>query len=233
VQEPFPASEVEIRNLGAEVQGEIVDTTGLPDSFVMKVHESDFSLACGKVADKHTPLVVQLGPDTDVFLKTHEEPRIEPELLVVGLRVHVKGLLGGTPEAPTLDADRVRVRAGRFDKGVVVEIDPATHSFRAEDGVLKDDFGGAVDSVRDVWVEILPETFFTKDASSEAGLYEAFETLEPDEYLEVRVFGLGDALEDFVRAYEIRAHVRHENGQDDDEGKDDEDDDDDDDEDDD
>ncbi|HKX45506.1 MAG TPA: DUF4382 domain-containing protein [Planctomycetota bacterium] len=201
VDEPFPAHSVEIAQ--SAFKGEIVSVDGLPDSIVIHVEPWHPAILCGQIGSGGTDVTVLLG-DAEILLQVIGKPELVPGDLVVGLVVVVQGDLSGPPEAPTIDATKLLVKAGRVDKADVAGFDEAASTFATEGGVFLVPFGGGVEP-GPLRVTIEPGCYFQANTKSEAAFYD----LLAKQPVEVRVQGLGTGTPGEVRAFLIKAKPDH------------------------
>ena len=202
--EPFTAARVELEDAHPDVDGFIVDLTGLPVELVMHV-EPDEPVIPDQVASSNTDVIVDLE-GASLFLDTENEPPLTTDDLLIAMAVEVEGPISGPNTAPTIDATKVKVRAGRIDDAVVTSIDRATSSFTTEGGELKDPFGSGVGS-GPLAVTFDPQAVVEDEAGSIDGFFDLFESLEAGESLVVEIEGIGTGAENTVIAFEVEAKI--------------------------
>lgn len=202
--EPFPAQLVELGDIPPSAEGKILDVAGIPSSFVMHALATDPVVVSGLVDSDTTDITVQLSA-TEIVLHLDARPTLMPTALLTGLELEVEGPVGGTPLMPTIAADLVRVRPGRFE-GTVTATTPGTSSFDATVNLEIDPFGDTV-TMPPYAVVLDPTAVFTGAATTETEFFDAFTNLMGGETLEVVVFGIGTGNPEEILAYEVHAVV--------------------------
>ena len=200
---PFLASEVEIDD-GPHFEGVITGLAGLPTTLLMHLDSDSPAIAAGQVASSSTDVTVQLGSST-MFLDTSGHPTLQGSQLLAGLKLEVHGAISGPPSAPSIAASQVKIKPGRF-KGTVATVSQATSSFVSSVTELEDPFGDNVTS-GPFTVHIAQGCVFEHDASSSAGFFAMFASLQPGQTLRVRVKGIGSGAANEVSAHEIEVEL--------------------------
>jgi hypothetical protein len=195
--EPFPAFKVEIQNALPRFEGFVTDVSGLPSELVMHLKANQPAILSGDVASTSTDVLVQLD-GAGLLLKVDGKPALAPADLLAGLKIEVEATLSGPPDAPVLDAGKVKVFAGRLDDALVGSTAPAAGSFTTFGGDLKDPFGGGV-TAGPLTVRIEPGCTFEGDAQSQAAFFALAGSAE------VEVLGIASGQPDEVRAFVVKS----------------------------
>ncbi len=220
---PFLASQALLDSPEVDFQGTIVDNSGLPESVVVSLGDDDLHFHGWQFRPNRRDVLVKLG-DTPVTLEVHGRPTVGRQRLAVGMRLKVTGNLTGLPDTPTIDATRLRLRPGRFDKADVATVDEANASFTTSRSRIKKSFGVDVGE-GPLNVRISPQARFEGDASNQAEFFRAVGASHARR-IDVRGEGVGSGVPNEVIVYELRLKVRG-GGHDDDEDDDDDEEDDD------
>jgi hypothetical protein len=198
---PFPAARVDRGR--QESHGTVVDVGDMPDDFTIHLNASEPAVVSGAVASSTTDVVVDLG-ETEIYLNTLGNPGLDASQLVNGLEVEVGGELGGSPESPGIEAQVVKVRAGRLH-GEAMSTEPEGSSFTALAGEITTPFSADV-TVGTIAVQFAEGVVIQGDATNADEFFALFDTLEAGAVLLVDVRGIGTG-ENAVLAYEVRVEI--------------------------
>lgn len=204
VAPPFPAAKIELEDAHPEFEGFVTSIAGLPASFTMHVQASEPAVVSGQIASSSTDVQV-LVAGAPVFLGTDGKPALATNDLLVGMKVEPQGLLSGPPNAPTIDASKVKVFPGRLE-GTVASIQVASSAFVVTGASIDDPFGAALGG-GPIDVRLAPNCVFEDDAGSAASFFALFQSLGAGAVLDVRVEGIATGQPNQVRAYVVRAKV--------------------------
>jgi len=132
----------------------------------------------------------------------------------------------GDPDRPVIVGTSAKLKPGHLIKGEVTEIvregdpeiDPQTGaescSLRLGENMIVQTFG---DLVTEGPLDVLfdDEACFRNDASSKEDLFQLFESLAEDEYIDLKIKGIGSGEPDEIVAHELKVKVRSRHGNDD------------------
>ncbi len=199
---PFPVRRIEINDERPEFEGAVSDTAGLPGTLVIRLEPHDPTVLSGAVASTSTDVTVQLSGDEPIFLKLPNENTVSTNALFVGVELRVRGTIGGSPSAPTIAADDLRIRPGRLD-GTVTSVNENLNQVVIDVDSVGDPFVvGALNSP--VVCGFAGNVAVERDATNVAELFALFDALQPGETLEVRLFGISDGSGGII-AHRIKA----------------------------
>lgn len=201
---PFPAYRMDIADPYPGFLGTVTDTSGLPESFDMRLVPGSPALASGLVDSEETDVTVFLL-DGELFLNSQDRPVLEPAQLVEGLMVEASGTLMGPSTAPSIGAERTRVVPGRLERARVTGILPSDSSFDTTGGLITFTFGAGLTEGIPGQLQLLidEDATFRGAAGVEASFYNLFDTLPPGETLWVNVEGIATGSAQQLTAFDI------------------------------
>jgi hypothetical protein len=202
MNEPFAATLVEIDVEEPEIEGVVVDVSGMPDTLTMRALSNEPAVRTGLIASAETNVLVEIG-NLRVRLDTRGNPSIARDLIQVGMQLEVQGTLAGPATAPVLTASRVTVHAGRFG-GFVTASSRGTNSFDAQVTQVFAPLGELVSSPP--FAVVFSDGAAVQGSALDVdGFFDLAESLQVDDVLAVQVLGIGSGVPNEVLAFEVEA----------------------------
>lgn len=190
-ESPFPAARIKIRDLRAEFEGTIIDNSGLPERFLMRLGHTDPTVLSNTIVAPEIGVNVHLDGDEPILLQLQHEPKVGLRGILPGLRARVRGTLSRLTDKPGIHADDVRIRPGRLG-GRVRRAAAGSRMLLVEWEEIGDPFGGRARLPNPVLATFARGAVVDGEASSVKGLFELWESLEPNQTMVVRVAGISD-----------------------------------------
>jgi len=225
---PFPQIELMIQEIekGAAIVEPVLIGLGDPATILIALDDPDLLVLSGNQIASVSELLVgqrvkvkfeafSAPPFDAVRLDVPDfEARVSGELFSVnGLPnsfvLHVKEgepAITGPPDAPTIQARRVKVKSALLSGATVTSVTPPT-GVGIVGGEMLGSFGNDVTPGGVQWLFFEPESIFFGAAKTREELFDVFNGLRPGQHLEVDVkgIGLGGIME--INAYQVHSRV--------------------------
>jgi len=201
---PFAACLVDVSGREPAFEGTITDVSGAPLAHVMRLDADAPAIVGGLVQGVTTDVRVVLG-SSSIRLAGAGEPALVPADLVPGLELETRGTLSGTALLPSLAASEVRVQGGLLRRAAVSAVDEANAQLTTSAGTLVDSFGASVTPGTQL-ILIQPAARFTGLARTQAEFFALLGGVQGN-VVEVSVRGLGSAVPNQIRAFELHTRL--------------------------
>jgi hypothetical protein len=178
-----------------QFEGTIIDTSGLPGGFVMRLGSWHPAVYASSTKPTNPELFVRLDGDEKITLKLRHLPEVGTDGLLVGLQATVVAAWPWPTDEPdwdrkTVDTDAVRIRPGRLD-GIVIHANEAARTLLIGCDRVDRPFGGGPLTFP-VLAALAGDVRIKGDATSVNKLFDLWRHLPHWKKVEVRVYGIAD-----------------------------------------
>ena len=169
-----------------DLEAHLAGSASLPSEITVHARADDLWVQTGRIDSAATDVAVDVR--SAVFVLDGTDVELDPDEVAADGLLRITGALRGPSGSPTIDGDRVVLRAGAV-AGCVVDADPGLEQFDLRVARLLAPFSDDPDVPALITVQFRDFTTTSGDATDARGFFALWSNLSADELLRVEVSG--------------------------------------------